>query len=199
MATKTVLLIGAGGSLGTPTLQELQKSFTVTVLTRESSTTTYPSTVRVITVLDSYPESDLEAAFAGQDAVVSTITTTSTSVQKRFVDAAIKAGVKRFIPGEFGGDTESDENVAMAPGVWGPKRELLDYLKAKANSEAGSGGLTWTAIGNGMFFDWAFLVTKGHFLQLDLGEGTALVLDDGDRKFSVTNLAQVARAVVRVL
>ena len=192
MSIRNVILIGAGGSLGTPVLQELKKSFNTTILTRQSSKSTFPSDVKVITIADDYPESDLVAAFEGQDAVVSTITSFGTSTQKRFTDAAVKAGIKRFVPAEFGSDSENyPELVDMAPAVWGAKKEQLDYIKSK--------DLPWTAIANGAFFDWLFTFTKGHFGQIDFDKKTMTIFDDGNAKFSATNTGQVARAVAKAL
>ena len=197
MAIKTVLLIGAGGSLGAPVLTELQKQhFTVTVLTRESSNSTFPSSVKVVRVPDDYPEADLVAAFQGQDAVVNTISTVNTSTQDAFVDAAVKAGVKRFIPAEFGTDAEEPELAKLVP-VWAQKNASLEYIKEKA--AASGGAFSWTAIQNGAFFDWAFTVTKGTFWHLDLNAKKMLVFDDGNARFAATNLAQVARAVANTL
>ena len=195
MSVKTVLLMGAGGSLGTPTLQELKAVFTTTVLTRQSSKSTFPSDVKVITVPDDYPEADLVEAFKGQDAVVSTISTFSAEVQRRFADAAVKAGVKRFIPAEFGSDTEPAGVAEMIPSIWGAKGETLEYIKKRAAESS----MTWTAIGCGGFFDWMFTFTGGHFGHLDLANKKAMVFDDGEAKFSMSNLAQVAKAVTKTL
>lgn len=87
-------------------------------------------------------------AFRGQDAVVLTIPVSDTQKNKALVDASIKAGVKRFIPSEFGSDTSSDEAVEKVPFMY-PKREISKYLQSKEDS-----GLTWTAIITGAFFDW---------------------------------------------
>jgi hypothetical protein len=49
--------------------------------------------------------SSLTSPFRGQDAVVSTVGTFGISAQCSAIDAAIAAGVQRFVPSEFGGDT----------------------------------------------------------------------------------------------
>jgi hypothetical protein len=51
--------------------------------------------------------------FKGQDAVVSAIATASASLQKKLIDAAIKAGVQRFVPSEFGSDTRNEKAMAI--------------------------------------------------------------------------------------
>lgn len=87
------------------------------------------------------------AAFKGQDAVVQ-IYFSGAPQSKVLIDAAIKAGVKRFIPSEFGIDKGDDEVVKMVPFL-AFKQEVSDYLISKEDT-----GLTWTGIITGGFFDW---------------------------------------------
>ena len=87
-------------------------------------------------------------AFKGQDAIVVTIARASAHKQKDFIDAAVKAGVKRFVPSEFGGDTDNEKALAILPRLYGGKKEVVDYLKEKEND-----GLTWSAFVTGPFFE----------------------------------------------
>ena len=80
--------------------------FHVTALSRASSTSTPPAGVEVKRVDYGNPEA-LEAALAGQDALVSTVTTAAAGQQRPFLDAAFAAGVKRVIPAEFGVNTRT--------------------------------------------------------------------------------------------
>lgn len=68
--------------------------------------------------------------------------------QKRIVDVAIKAGVKRVIPGEFGSDTTKKEVIEAVP-IFAHKVEVVNYLQSKEGT-----GLSWSAIITGGFFDW---------------------------------------------
>ena len=106
-ALTNVLLIGAGGNLGPTTLDALTSDsrFIVSILTRTSSRSIFPSHLTIRRVSDDYPEFQLLSAFKGQDAIVVAISRASAHKQKDFIDAAVKAGVKRFVPSEFGGDT----------------------------------------------------------------------------------------------
>ena len=74
MSINTVAIIGANGNIGGPVLKALIESgdFSITVLTRAGSKSTYPSTVKV-TVVDFESVDSLTAAFKGQNAVISTI------------------------------------------------------------------------------------------------------------------------------
>jgi hypothetical protein len=116
------------------------------VLTRPSNTSSFPAEVTVVRT--SYEESELEKALKGQDAIVSAIGAAGFQEQKVFIDAAIKAGVKRFIPSEFSTNTLSEAVRQLVP-VFEPKKAILDYLK-----ETEFTGLTWTGLSVGTMFDW---------------------------------------------
>lgn len=147
---RNVILIGGAGHIGPVILSNLMSDarFTVSILTRNSSKSTFPAGLTVHRVADDYPESELVAAFKGQDAVISTIATAVTGQQKKLIDAAIKAGVKRFVPSEFGSDTRNEKAVAILPQYFKGKRDTVAYLKEKEGT-----GLTWSAFVNGAFFD----------------------------------------------
>lgn len=120
--------------------------FNVTVLSRSSGSVAFPAgfTIRKT----DYSEKDLVAAFTGQDAVISVVGMGGFIEQKKFIDAAVSAGVKRFIPSEFSSNTLSPAVLQLLP-VFGQKLEVLEYLKTKEAS-----GLTWTAIWTALLFDW---------------------------------------------
>lgn len=147
---KNVIIVGAGGHLGPTILSafDADKHFTVSVLTRKSSKSTFPSHLKVHHVGDDYPENELLEAFKGQDAIVSTIATANAVQQQKMADAAVKAGVKRFVPSEFGSDTRNEKAMAILPQYFQGKADSVDYLKAKEKD-----GLTWTAFVTGPFFE----------------------------------------------
>jgi NmrA-like family len=68
--------------------------------------------------------------------------------QKKIIDAAIKAGVKKFLPLEFSTNTLSDTVQQLVP-VFNGNKDVIDYLKSKED-----GAMTWTAIACGLLFDW---------------------------------------------
>ena len=147
---KNVLLIGAGGHLGPAILSAFvaDSRFRVSILTRHSSTSVFPPDVKVHRISDDYPEAELLEPFQGQDAVISIIGTAGLALQRSFIDTAIKAGVKRFVPSEFGGDTENEKATAIIPQYFQPKLETVEYLKTREEE-----GLTWTAFVTGPIFD----------------------------------------------
>jgi len=190
---KNVALIGAGGNLGPAVLQALlDAKFNVTVLSRASSTATFPSSVHVQKVDYSSTDS-LLAALKGQDAVVSTIASPGLAAQKTIVDAAVKAGVKRFIPSEFGVNTQSLEDSPGLKAILKAKIETAEYLKEVA---ASTPGFSWTGISTGLFFDWGLKVGS---LGFNIPNKTATIFDSGNEPFQGTNLASIGAAIASVL
>jgi uncharacterized protein YbjT (DUF2867 family) len=144
---KNVIVIGASGNVGQLIVSSLLTSnFIVSALTRSTSTTTFPPHVSVHKT--DYSHSSLLAAFKGKDAIVSAIATYSTTQQKAIIDAAVEAGVKRFLPSEYGVDTSRPEIYDFLPPAI-MKQEVVEYLKTKE-----ADGLSWTAICVGAWFDW---------------------------------------------
>lgn len=141
-------LIQASGNLGPAVLNQfLNSPFNVTVFSRKESNAVFPASVQVIKTDFSFDS--LYRDLAGQDAVICTLGgVEGFRDQARIIDAAIAAGVKRFIPSEFGSDTTSP-NVSNIVPVFGPKVEAIDYLKSKESAM-----FSWTSVVPGMFFDW---------------------------------------------
>ena len=108
------------------------------------------------------------------------------------VEAAVKAGVKRFLPSEFGLDNASAQLLDVLP-PFRVRTELIDTLQAK---RAAGSPMEWTALVAGMFLDWGLRVG---FLGLDVEQRTAELWDDGDVPFTATTLTVVARTVVKLL
>ncbi|KAF2431557.1 NAD(P)-binding protein [Tothia fuscella] len=189
MSIKNVILIGAGGNLGPAVLDQfLISSFTVTVLSRKESKSTFPSSVKVIKT-DYSPES-LAQAFKGQDAVVSIVGNEGFGQQTTIIDAAIKAGVKRFIPSEYGSDTNNDEVVKIVP-IFKGKTQIVKYLTSKESKD-----FSWTALITGPFFDWGL---KIGFLGFNFKDHTAEIWDSGSAPFSTTNLPTIGLSLVKIL
>ena len=67
--------------------------------------------------------------------------------QLTLIEAAFAAGVKRFIPSEYGSNTANPEVVGLVP-IFGGKQKIVDSLKSKESK-----GLSWTVLITGPFFD----------------------------------------------
>jgi uncharacterized protein YbjT (DUF2867 family) len=186
---KTVALNGASGSLGAVILRKLLDTgkFNVTVLRRTGSETTYPEGANVVDVDYSSHES-LVAALKGQDAVISAISGVW-ETQIALIDAAVAAGVKRFLPSEFGSDTENPK-VRNLPMI-GDKVKITDYVTEKSKTT----GLTYTAVASNAFLDWG--LEKDVILKTS--DSKPLIVNGGNLPFSTTTLDTIGDAVVGVL
>ncbi|MCJ1390360.1 hypothetical protein MMC18_003219 [Xylographa bjoerkii] len=188
---RNVIVIGGGGNLGRYVVQELLHSgFRVSILSRLTSSSMFPSNVTVHKV--NYDEASLLQAFQEQDAAISTIAMMNVPEQMKIIDAAARAGVKRFIPSEFEGDTTAPSVVEYFPTAR-RKPEVLAYLKKKEPE-----GMTWTAICCGVFFDLILGEMNGA-LGWNLKYQKAVIYDSGDQPYEASNVAQVGKAVASTL
>ena len=104
---RKVLVVGAGDTnIGDHVAKALANSysFELSILSRADSKSTYPSNAKVITIPDNPTHSDYVQALQGQDAGVSGLDFERKPTEKAIIDAAIEAGVKRFLPSEYGVD-----------------------------------------------------------------------------------------------
>jgi hypothetical protein len=188
---KNVALVGASGNLGPSILDAFLKNgnFNITVISRPESKATFPSSVKVLKI-DQTDSNALTDAFKGQDAAVVTVGAGQLADQQRYIDAAIAAGVKRFVPSEFGSDLSDPEINKLVP-IFQPKLETAKYLKSKESDT-----FSWTSFTTGPFFDWGLQVG---FLGFDLANKKARIWDDGDVPFSSSNLSLIGQAVAAAL
>jgi hypothetical protein len=172
-----------------PLMKELQAAnFIVTALTRPDSTFSFPEGVRVIPV-DYTSVSALTEAISGQDVVISVLGPYGLPLQSNLVKAAAKAGVRRFIPAEFGADLLNPRCRAFP--VHGLKVDVQELLKQKFTQT----GMTYTLIFTGPFLDWGL---RNGFI-LNLKEHTATLYDQGLHTFSATTLHTIVKAIVASL
>jgi uncharacterized protein YbjT (DUF2867 family) len=145
---KNLAIIGASGSVGEVVLPTfLQKTnLKITVISRPESKATFPPSVQVLRASINDPLS-FEKALHDQDAVLCLLGPSQVSKEGLIVDAAAKAGVKFFVPSEFGHDT-TDPKI----------EELLPVFKSKITVakelESHESKMQWTAIVTGLFLDW---------------------------------------------
>ncbi|KAJ9156849.1 Isoflavone reductase [Coniochaeta hoffmannii] len=198
MSIKTVTLVGATGNLGGPVLDALAASghFTLTVLQRQSSKSVPSQPVAVTRVSDAWDVPELTSALHGQDAVVACFPLRNTEDHLRLATAAAAAGVRRFIPADFGSVDARSARARELVGLFGRKVAVRERLEELVAARSGGGEFSWTSLVPGHFFDWGL---REGFLHFDLKERKALILGDGNAKMSNSTLAQVGRAVVQVL
>ena len=144
----------AGGNVGNTIITELLKDgarFTITAITRSTSSYTPPSTAITHRTVDYTSFSSLQAAFQGQDAVVNCVTGGATHYEpsKLIIDAAVAAGVKFFFANEFVGDITRKEFTRLPEAFVGSKCRIREYLEELGREKK----LTWASLNGGPFFD----------------------------------------------
>jgi uncharacterized protein YbjT (DUF2867 family) len=162
----------------------------VTVLTRETSTSTFPAGVHVAKV-DYNSQKSLTAALQGQDALISTIATESIVSQEKLIKAAIAARVSRIISSEFDSDTLLEANKRLP--VYGQKIAIQKLLEDSVKET--NGQVTYTLVLNGIFLDWAI----NYAFMLDAKNKKIVLYDGGETPYSATPLHAVAKGVVGIL
>ncbi|KAF8849516.1 NmrA-like family protein [Acephala macrosclerotiorum] len=188
---KNVAVIGGSGNLGPAIVQALlDAGFTVTALTRTESKATFPPSVKVAKV-DYTSSSSIAEALKGQDAVVSTIATLALTQQGSIIEEAVKAGVKRFIPSEFGLNTQKVTGGAKK--ILGTKIALQEQLAKAATANP---SFSWTGVSTGLFFDWGLKVGS---LGFKAKEKKATIFDSGNEPFTGTNLPFIGLAIAAIL
>ncbi|CAG9961941.1 unnamed protein product [Clonostachys byssicola] len=183
---KKVAIIGKG-NVGSAALAELLKNgLDVTVISRFSHE--MPAGARAVQADYSSIDS-LSSALKGHDAVVSTVGAAGIVGQKDIIDAAILAGVKRFIPSDYG-SVSADPQARDEP-TFLPFIKIQDYLKEKA----AAGMIEYTILSTGPFLDLVFATP----LFVNFHTRSVEFYGDGKLRLSSTSIAGVGKAVAGVL
>ena len=125
-------------------------------------------------------DAELVQLFSGQDVVVSAVGSEQLSAQTRYISAAKLAGVKWFVPSEFGGDSKAVGRGSLVS-LYDTKIEVQAALKAS--------GLAYTIVNSGAFSEYIL----SPFLGLDLVNGTLTAQGGPQVSFNTTPLAEVGR------
>ncbi|KAF3385325.1 hypothetical protein F1880_002191 [Penicillium rolfsii] len=194
---RKVIIIGAGGHLGSHLVSafDADPHFQVSILSRASSDCSrFPSHIPCYCVGGSYDTSEAELVelLRGQDAIISAIAAQAVLQQKTIINAALKAGVKYFVPSEFGHDTRNKQLARLLPPfLVTHKRQIVDYLQSKENE-----GLKWTAFVTGPFFE----IAVPQYLGFDFRSRHATLWEGhASNHWSTTSLSTAALAVKNAL
>ncbi|KAF9928830.1 hypothetical protein BGZ67_006756 [Mortierella alpina] len=184
--SSTIAVAGATGTLGAPVTNALlEVGYKVKILTRSTVSNdvlaAYQSKGAHI-VFDAYAGKNLQNALQGVDILLSTVSSLSGNFyngQVALIDAAKAAGVKRFVPSEFGLDgikhtKQNDLHVFLRD-----KAKLREYIEKS--------GLEHTYIFIGLFAE--FLPAFG----FDLKNKTATLHAPSTTQFSITSLADIGQ------
>lgn len=188
-AFKNIAIVGAG-RLGTVVLDKLMSSgqFNVKVLKRMGSKSPINGKVKVVDVDFASVES-LESALAGQEVVISTVASSALESQIILIDAAVAAGVKRFIPSEYGSDINNSKTRQLP--VFAPNVKVQQHLIAASELS----GLTYSMVYSSAFLDYGL----AYDFVLKISDYKPVLIDGGDLPFTVTTIPTVADAIIGVL
>jgi len=193
---RTIALLGASGELGSVILDSLitDGSFHVTVLQRASSKSklAHKDNLKIVQFDDDFAIDQLANLLKGQDAVIAAFRPSDVDQQLRLAEAAAEAGVKRFMPADFGSCDSSSARAQELVPLFKRKTQVRQRLQELAESHP---NFSWTSLVCGHFFDWGL---RENFLHFNIAERTADILDDGTMKSSQSTLGQIAKAAIRV-
>jgi len=193
MSLSKIALAGATGNLGVCVLKALlDRDHVVTVLSRiggnSSKLAKHPNLTIVEVDFDS--TQSLVSVLQGVEVLISCLATLAIGSQNPLIDGAVAAGVKRFIPAEFGMDSQNP--LCLKLPVCAPKVATQEFLQEKVKSTQ---AFSYTGIANGLFLDWGL---KMGFI-VNPATHTAVLYNGGDIPFSTTNLDDVARAILGII
>ncbi|KZP32597.1 NAD(P)-binding protein [Athelia psychrophila] len=184
MAYKNIAVIGAG-NVGAPLAKALlAEGAKVIVISRAGSTSVkdLPADIKVVSVsLTDVPALAATLKEHGVEVVVSTVGGAALPQQQLLGDAAKQAGVKLFVPSEFGTSTLG---LADQEGPLGLKAKFGEYLAEI--------GLPSTRVFTGNFI--AFVPWL-----LETSSGKIKIFGKGDKKATYTHIPDIAGFVAYVL
>ncbi|KAK1982814.1 hypothetical protein LZ30DRAFT_589720 [Colletotrichum cereale] len=188
---KNVALLGKG-YLGSAILAELlDADFNVTVLGRSDSAKEELPTGVSFKVVDYASIDSLTPALQGQDVAVSTVSKGGLLTQSTVIDACIKAGVKRYIPSDWGTSTTDPKAQSELAAILGPVFDTQKYVIERASA----GEIEYTIFSVGGFSDFFAHLP----IVFDFANKSAQLYDDGNHRFSSTSTASIGKAVVGAL
>ncbi|KAH7928778.1 NAD(P)-binding protein [Leucogyrophana mollusca] len=179
---KSIAVLGIG-TVANPLIKELlANGASVLVITRPSSKARQIPEGAHHTAIDYTDAPALTAAFRkhGVEVVVSTINHGALDAQPPAAEAAKEAGVKLFVPSEYGPPT-----AGHTEGIGGMKSRFADFLVAT--------GLPYTRLYVGVFIDWI-----PYLFALD-ETGKLNIIGEGSSPATVTAVSDITGFLAYVL
>jgi hypothetical protein len=133
----------------------------------------------------------LVSVFAEQDLVISTTAGGDSDQQIRIIDAAIAAGVRRFMPHEFGHDTLNkgiSSRIVKSAG----RAKVIGHLRAASKSS----DFQWVGVATGYTLDTGLI--SGN-MGIDLVWHSATIHGIGTETFAASSLQRVGQVIVRIV
>ncbi|KAH7921159.1 NAD(P)-binding protein [Leucogyrophana mollusca] len=181
---KSFAVVGAGNTIGIPIVHALlSHSVPVVVLTRPSSSKELPAAATIAPV-DYFDVGAVSRILKAHkvDVLVSALGFEGFPAQKPLADACKEAGVKLFVPSEFGMPTEG-----------GTDGMLLSKSQTASTAHLRSIGLPSLRLYNGLFQEWIPWVAAVE------ETGKFIILGKGESPVSFTAISDVAGFLAYVL
>lgn len=171
MTYNTVAVAGATGNLG-PSLVDalIDAGYQVTILSRNDKQYTTNDKVSQVVKVDYSSAESLTAALKGQDVVVSNLP--NHDQQEVLLQAAIAAGVQRFLPSEFGCNVSGNSNTAALPVFKDGKVPFQKHIEQYRDK------ISYTLVVTGLFLDWC--LEKQFNINLKVGLVSQLTSSNAD-------------------
>ncbi|KAF5502615.1 Isoflavone reductase [Colletotrichum aenigma] len=189
---KNVAVVGANGSIGSHAVPALLAAdFVVTIVTRSSEGKRFPPQVKI--AVTDFSRQSLQQALSGQDAVLCALGHAVLDRQVDVIHVAEKAGVKRFIPSDFG-VPKGPNDVPDYRAILGKKAQASKlFLKEKAEK---NGNFTWTSFFNGPLLDRSLAMFPD--FDFDLKQHPATIYDSGNEPFTAMSIAKIGKPIAAV-
>lgn len=139
-----------------------------------------------------FSATSLQSAFAGHDLVISTTAGGDSDQQISIIDAAIAAGVRCFMPHEFGHDTlntKLSRRISKSAG----RARVIEYLRVVTSSHS---DFEWVGAATGYTLDSGLI--SGN-MGLDMQWHSATIHGIGTESFAASSLQRVGQVVARVV
>ncbi|KAF2825275.1 NAD(P)-binding protein [Ophiobolus disseminans] len=192
---RKVALIGGTGNLGSHFLSALLAAgnHSITVLTRPSSTATFPPAVTV-TKVDYDSDASIQDALRGHDVLIITLPAQAPPDQHpRIVAAAAKVGVKYIVPNYYGYALSTRTAWAPSDTALGNFERFVDDARS-----AEKDGVKWIALVCGFWYE--FSIGMGEpWAGFDIAGRRVTLLDEGRKKVNVSTWELCGKAMAKVL
>jgi hypothetical protein len=181
----------ASGRVGSHFAQELLKTgkHNVTAISREGSTATLPSGVKVVHA--NYDDhAALVSALRGHDfLVISLYARAPEGTHTKIVKAAVEAGIEYIMPNAYGADIHNEglRNEDLVTGAF--------YKNAMEIQQMGA---NYIAMACGFWYEWSLALGPNTF-GIDIKNRTVTFFDDGNTKINISTWAHCGRALAALL
>jgi hypothetical protein len=163
----------------------------ITILTRASSSSTFPESVKVAKV-DYDSDDSITSALKGIDFLVITLKSTAPAdLHSRIVNAAAAAGVKYIMPNYFGYALPEEANPDSADPIMSTfARFVFDVRDAP--------GPHYVALVCGFWYEWSLGLSSWCY-GFDIAERKVTMYDDGMKKINTSTWNLCADAVAKIV